>query len=84
MAEEGGFDAGIIRYTVEKGRDTMSVLKKILTYIGNVIKIIFGTIGGYIGVVINLFGTVLGLMASFLVVAVVIVVCLYVKIEPMF
>lgn len=62
----------------------MSVIKKILTCIGSVIKIILGTICGYIGVVINLFGTVLGLMASFLVVAVLIVVCVYVKVEPMF
>lgn len=62
----------------------MSRVKKYVNGIGDVIRLIFGAIGGYLGVVSSILGTILGIMASVLVVCAIIGICLYAKFLPDF
>lgn len=49
-----------------------------------IIRIIFGAIGNYLGIMSNVLGAMLGILASVLVVFVIVGICIYVKVLPMF
>ncbi len=58
--------------------------KKLGDGILSTIKMIVGTILGYLGVLMNILGSVMGVLASILVVCMIVGICVYVKVLPMF
>lgn len=62
----------------------MSQIKKCFNGIGDIVRLIFGVIGGYLGVISSILGTILGIMASVLVVCAIAGICLYAKFLPDF
>ena len=62
----------------------MRQIKKYVNGIGDVIRLVFGTVGGYLGVVSGILGTILGILASVLVICAIIGICLYAKFLPDF
>lgn len=59
-------------------------IRKILTKIADGLRVIAGVVGSYIGVVSNVLGTMLGILASVMVVCLIVGICIYVKVLPMF
>lgn len=62
----------------------MNGLQKFVRGVGDVIRIIIGTIGSYLGIVSNILGTVMGILASVITVCIIAGICVYVKVLPMF
>ncbi len=62
----------------------MKQIKKYVNGIGDVVRLVFGVIGGYLGVVSNILGTILGILASVLIVCTIVGICLYAKFLPDF
>lgn len=58
--------------------------KNIFRKITDGLRIIVGAIGGYMGVISNVLGAMLGILASVLVVCVIVGICVYIKVLPMF
>ncbi len=62
----------------------MEKVRKISSFVGGVIRVVIGTIGGYVGVLSNIAGTIMGIIASVFVVCVIAGIFVYVNVLPMF
>lgn len=62
----------------------MEGIKKFTRGVGYLIHIIMGTAASYLGIVSNILGTVMGILASALAVCIIVGICVYVKVLPMF
>lgn len=58
--------------------------KKAVAGIKDMLHLIIGTIGSYFGVIFNVFGTMLGILASVFTVGIIVGICVYVKMLPMY
>lgn len=61
----------------------MKILRKIVTAITDIFKLVTGIILGYVGVLSSIVGAILGIMASVFVVCCIVGICVYVKLLPM-
>lgn len=58
--------------------------KNVFSRIVDGFRLVLGAVGGYLGVLSQVFGTMLGILASILVICVIVGICVYVKVLPMF
>lgn len=62
----------------------MHHIKKYIGGIGDFFRIVIKTVGSYLGVISNIAGTIIGIFASVLLVCVIVGICVYVKVLPMY
>lgn len=59
-------------------------MRKLLKRVCDFIKLCFGIVGSYFGVVSNVIGAMFGVLASVFVLFIIVGICIYVKVLPMF